>query len=279
MVDYTKQTDEGNPHGASPYGKKTNGRYHESDSDTDFQAPGEESDGEDALEDGDQVSAQELEGPPSRHSQSVFTSQTSPIERETIKQQRRPSVNFKRAEMPLTTPIGVPLPSAQPSTDGSSEVKPRRCIACNQHHATGYCPLKLAGVEHCQLCGLAHYGNGRTCAHLNSVTQLRAMVEAIKQSNEPEEIKVLAKKRTVGIIGDLNQRKRRKVAEAEAKLALLDSGKEKNAYRSIYGREEGGFGDHSVAGTGVGKENVTLDARTQPESNGHMVGDFPQFEK
>ena len=36
------------------------------------------------------------------------------------------------------------------------------------------------------------------------------MIEALKQSPEPQELKELAKKRIVGIIGDLNQRKRKK---------------------------------------------------------------------
>ena len=51
------------------------------------------------------------------------------------------------------------------------------CIGCGQPHLVGHCPLKHAGVEHCPLCGVAHYGNGRTCAHLNSVEQCRYMLE------------------------------------------------------------------------------------------------------
>jgi len=89
------------------------------------------------------------------------------------------------------------------------------CLACNQVHKKGFCPLKLAGNEYCQLCGLAHYGSGskRICPHLNSVTQCRVLLETIKQSNEPREIKERAKKYVVGIIGDLNNRKKKAAAQ------------------------------------------------------------------
>ena len=120
--------------------------------------------------------------------------------------------NFKRAEMPLLTPRSALPPNGRDRSNsvGSDDGQYYPCIACNEKHDTGFCPLKLAGVEYCNLCGLPHYGIARTCPHLNSVTQLRAMVEALKQSSEPQELKEAAKKRVVGIIGDLNQRKRKK---------------------------------------------------------------------
>lgn len=90
------------------------------------------------------------------------------------------------------------------------------CVACSKVHARGFCPLKLAGVEHCALCGLAHFGSGhqRICPHLSSVTQCRVLLETIKQSNEPHELKDRAKRYIVGIIGDLNQRKKKEAAQA-----------------------------------------------------------------
>ena len=60
------------------------------------------------------------------------------------------------------------------------------------------------------LCGLPHYGHARTCPHIGSVTQLRLMVDALKQSPEQADLIALAKKKVVGVIGSINQEKRRK---------------------------------------------------------------------
>ena len=60
------------------------------------------------------------------------------------------------------------------------------------------------------LCGLPHYGHARTCPHVGSVTQLRLMVDALKQSPEQADLIALAKKKVVGVIGSINQEKRRK---------------------------------------------------------------------
>ena len=174
-------------------------RAAESDSDTDFQAPDEESDDAEEPANDDQDAAAELEnGPKERPSRSQLT-------------QTNASRTFKRAELPLLTPRGAYLPNGRAGSVESDDGQYHPCIACNQSHGTGYCPLKMAGVEYCNLCGLPHYGIARTCPHLNSVTQLRTMVETIKQSPESGELKELAKKRVVGIIGDLNHRKRRKM--------------------------------------------------------------------
>lgn len=127
------------------------------------------------------------------------------------------------------------LPNGRSASIGSDDGDYFACIACHEKHATGYCPLKVAGVEHCNLCGLAHYGVARTCPHLNSVTQLRVMVEAIKQSPESQELKDLAKKRIVGIIGDLNQRKRKKHQAQLAQEQLLTS-----ASKTVYQKPNGG---------------------------------------
>ena len=47
------------------------------------------------------------------------------------------------------------------------------CTACREYHSVGACPLKLAGVEYCNLCGIAHFGSGRVCPHIQSETQVR----------------------------------------------------------------------------------------------------------
>ena len=94
---------------------------------------------------------------------------------------------------------------------------PATCLACGKTHTTGYCPLKHAGVEHCPLCGLAHFGYYRACPHLSSLTQCRHMLDALKQSNEPAALVKRAKQYIVGIIGDLNRRKRQQQrAQGEA---------------------------------------------------------------
>ena len=84
------------------------------------------------------------------------------------------------------------------------------CIACGDRHAMGWCRLKLAGVEHCGLCGIAHVGHNRTCPHLNSETQVATMLSALKESTESPEMKERARKHLRMIKGDLVQRKRKR---------------------------------------------------------------------
>lgn len=108
--------------------------------------------------------------------------------------------------------------STTPLYDGNNEGDGRRsapCIACQKHHEMGQCPLKLAGVEYCGLCGLAHYGHPQTCPHLKSVSRCRMLLEALKQS--PETIAEIehAKKFLIGNIGDLQRKKREKQEEAK----------------------------------------------------------------
>ena len=204
VIDYTKQIEEAIGADSLPLHRKSSGgRRHSvnSDSDTDFQiGVGDESDGDiDLNESGAaQNIADELDTTPgTRESQSTRSLQVRKPYGVSISQPR-----FRRAEVPLLTK-GVPLPHDE-----------RECLACAQRHRPGYCPLMMAGVERCELCGIAHYGHQRTCPHLTSVTQLRLMVEAIKNSTEPQEIKNLAKKRVIGLIGSVNQMRRQ---EQEAK--------------------------------------------------------------
>lgn len=90
------------------------------------------------------------------------------------------------------------------------------CLVCSSIHPLGYCPLKRAGVEYCGLCGIAHFGAGstRNCPHLNSVTQCRAMLETLKSSPEPRAEVEQAKRYLVGIIGNLNRKKKMKAVNA-----------------------------------------------------------------
>jgi Chromatin remodeling factor Mit1 C-terminal Zn finger 2 len=72
----------------------------------------------------------------------------------------------------------------------------------------GWCRLKLAGVEHCGLCGIAHLGHGRTCPHLNSEVQVATLLGTLKESTESMELKEKATKYLRMVRGDLVQRKR-----------------------------------------------------------------------
>ncbi|OOF95091.1 hypothetical protein ASPCADRAFT_49336 [Aspergillus carbonarius ITEM 5010] len=111
--------------------------------------------------------------------------------------------------------------SLPPPMDGSAEPSPYQgppCIACHQAHPVGHCRLKMAGVEHCPLCGLAHYGYSRTCPHLRSEAQVTRMLAALKQSTEAPEIVQLAKRYLGGIRSDLAQRKRRLANKATSSL-------------------------------------------------------------
>ncbi|KAH7396549.1 hypothetical protein DE146DRAFT_614275 [Phaeosphaeria sp. MPI-PUGE-AT-0046c] len=106
---------------------------------------------------------------------------------------------FKRAHMPIRSPL-------EPTYGSYSN---RVCPACRKQHLQGACELKAAGVEHCGLCGLAHFGHSRTCPHIKSETQVRAMLEALKNSNEPKELVDLAVKYLRGVKGTLVQQKKR----------------------------------------------------------------------
>lgn len=95
-----------------------------------------------------------------------------------------------------------------------------RCVVCTTFHSRGHCPLKLAGAEYCNLCGLAHYGVARTCPHIRSETQVGDMLAALKQSPESRQLVDLAKKYLTGVKGTLVQHKKLK-AEKAAQLAAI----------------------------------------------------------
>ena len=99
--------------------------------------------------------------------------------------------------------------STRTLNEADNNITQQPCLACDEPHILGHCPLKHSGVEHCPLCGIAHFGHGRTCPHLNSVTQCRIMLEALKKSSESKPERSMAKRYIVGIINDLNRRKQR----------------------------------------------------------------------
>lgn len=90
--------------------------------------------------------------------------------------------NFKRANVPQTKYMSNGLPTPVDSDNGGGPVQHPsnfvqisngiNCLACRSFHPLGQCPLKLAGVEHCNLCGMAHFGSARVCPHIQSETQV-----------------------------------------------------------------------------------------------------------
>lgn len=88
------------------------------------------------------------------------------------------------------------------------------CMACDTVHPQGHCRLKLAGVEHCGLCGIAHFGHSRTCPHLNSEMQVAQMLGSLKESTEQRALVEEATKYIRGIRGDLVFRRKKKLKAA-----------------------------------------------------------------
>lgn len=120
---------------------------------------------------------------------------------------------FIRATLPMRNPLD---PNYHSTTS-------YLCIACRKEHPSGACELKAAGVEHCGLCGLAHYGHGRTCPHIKSETQVRAMLEALKNSPEKKELVDAAVKYLRGVKGTLVQQKKRDREKATAAKGMGES--------------------------------------------------------
>ena len=124
-------------------------------------------------------------------------------------------VNQQGMMAPFPSQAMLPSHVSNSQHMGGPEAPTTVCVACNSRHVVGYCPLKLAGVEHCGLCGLAHYGHARTCPHLTSVTQCRQMLASLRRSQEPPHLVDLARKYIVGVIGDLGRRKKEAKARKE----------------------------------------------------------------
>jgi chromodomain-helicase-DNA-binding protein 4 len=116
---------------------------------------------------------------------------------------------FARAQLPLRNPL-------EPTYDNRTI---HICYACHKNHPPGACDLKQAGVEHCGLCGLAHFGHSRTCPHIKSETQVREMLRALKSSGEEKGLVDAAMKYLRGVKGTLVQQKKKDREKAQAKKA------------------------------------------------------------
>ncbi|KAK4991766.1 hypothetical protein LTR50_001583 [Elasticomyces elasticus] len=128
------------------------------------------------------------------------------------------SPNFQRVSVPtsqLHKFRSLPTPYATPNDYIGTQmgyapaaVPQPTCMVCQNSHRTGSCPLKLAGVEICNICGIAHFGRARECPHVQSETQVRAMLLALSYSNEPAHLVAEAKRYLQGVKGHLVQRKK-----------------------------------------------------------------------
>jgi hypothetical protein len=99
-------------------------------------------------------------------------------------------------------------------TFGNTATHNRLCLACDSMHTVGQCPLKRSGVEHCGLCGMAHYGfiqsgSEAACPKFSSETQVRLMLDSLKMSTEPKEIIEPARMYLRGVIGNLVKKKKK----------------------------------------------------------------------
>ena len=192
---------------------------HDDDSDTDFQEEKAVSEAEESGNETDVVDVEELRSPAKRRgSRSVYASQANLrmcfvqayCMRSHILTLIFKGTPFRRVNMDDQTYTSASRSDSAQTINGvDNDVTLQLCPACDRPHAVGYCLLKHSGVEHCPLCGIPHFGHGRTCPHLNSVTQCRLMLEALKKSPESKPEKSLAKWYIVSIINDLNRRKQR----------------------------------------------------------------------
>ncbi|KAF2258008.1 hypothetical protein CC78DRAFT_538119 [Lojkania enalia] len=170
-----------------------------SESDTDFQADvsQEEESSSGEAESQLQSKVQGLDEITRRQKSSSKAVQTSYKQNDAVKP-------FVRAQLPIRSPLEFTM----------GQYNYQMCYACRQQHPLGACPLKVAGVEHCGLCGLAHFGHGRTCPHIKSETQVREMLEALKNSPEKRELVEAAVKYLRGVKGTLVQSKKKNKEKA-----------------------------------------------------------------
>lgn len=116
---------------------------------------------------------------------------------------------------PYAEQVARPQPKQLTTHPANASTPVRGCLACNRPHAPGQCPYKTAGVEHCPLCNIAHYGKGPICPHINSETQVMAMMTTLRESAEDPALISEAVRYLRGRLGELRRRKRQAKKEEE----------------------------------------------------------------
>ncbi|KAF8450185.1 P-loop containing nucleoside triphosphate hydrolase protein [Terfezia claveryi] len=114
-----------------------------------------------------------------------------------------------------------------PPPPANASAPAKGCLACKSPHGPGQCPYKAAGVEHCPLCNIAHYGKGPICPHINSETQVVAMMTTLRESAEDPVLVSEAVKYLRGRLGELRRRKRQVKKEEEQQEAAAALAKER----------------------------------------------------
>jgi chromodomain-helicase-DNA-binding protein 4 len=154
---------------------------------------------------------------------------------------------FKRAKVPMGD---APHFNGEGSYVPMGNIPPiHHCSACDERHPMGWCRLKIAGVEHCGLCGLAHLGHSRTCPHLRSETQVATLLQMLKESPEEQHLKDSATKYLRMIRGDLARQ--RAVQEREAERAKMEAARAVQGYdmnAGVNGYHAGGMVNGNVNG-------------------------------
>ncbi|KAL8732186.1 MAG: hypothetical protein Q9166_002933 [cf. Caloplaca sp. 2 TL-2023] len=179
---------------------------------------------------------------------------------------------FVRAQVPQPQSHEPKTQTLHPNgLDGSHGRSPvvNKCLACDTIHIQGSCPLKFAGIERCGLCGQAHFGWGKrkACAYLHSLDECYKMLDALKKSEEPRDMKDQAKKYLVGIIGHL--RHEQKLAEEKKRESLQQRAEAQSSRPPLYTPYTNGYAPpshsngvqvsytsrHEMNGVGTNKEN------------------------
>lgn len=146
---------------------------------------------------------------------------------------------------------------------------PHKCAACKEEHPMGWCRLKIAGVEHCGLCGLAHMGHGRTCPHLNDEKQVETLLLTLKESTESRELIDEAVRYLRVIRGDLVSQRRQKERKAQQEREMREMQMKQNQLQ----HQMNGVNGVGVNGAGTGGNRV-VPSMSGPVSIGANTGDY-----
>ena len=244
-VDYGTGDNADNEIFSSPFKDNRSSNLNGESSDTDFQARNAESDDNDSEVSAVITPTDDVNGHRNGHMplDPAFAQRAPPtMSQPTVK--ARP---FKRVKVPGG-------PATHFNGDGPSDYVPlgglpptHLCSSCDEVHPMGWCRLKIAGVEHCGLCGLAHVGHGRTCPHLNSEAQVATMLGTLKESTESRELVEQAQKYLRMIRGDLVARKRKAEEKHQHQQQQQQGGSAAPGYANMNGTNDAGNG----AGGGI----------------------------
>lgn len=244
--------------------EKAKAQYAEG-SDTDFGsnvAESEEEDDESGNDnnDGEDLTAELVDGPERRSRSNYEDRSFKRVQSPHFHLVHQPGMNqpFRLSSSPAVQQKG--------SVNHGTRRRVQYCIACNSVHVQGSCPLKIAGVEFCGLCGQAHFGAGfrKSCNHLHSIEQCQLMLEALKGSPDDREHKDMVKKYLVGIIGNLRHDKKMEQQKRESLLQQQSFTPQSNGQPAPKHTNANGFRSAYVSpyqanGTGHGGRDQPMD--------------------